>query len=620
MWVGTAVPTPGLEQANPQACTGGISGKYLLFLSPVVAFFSISVSPNPARFSFVAFFSIYGTPTPSFVSSLSSPSLQTISASPASPSLETLRSENPRGQGSLSLPSSPSKEPAGPYSSLRSLDLVPDPNTGIRPFLGAIIAVAFAFLCAICASLPPPSFVRSEPSSPPPSSVRSVLWAPPPSSVRSLLWAPQPSSVRSLRWWLTPSCVRSVLWAAAYLCAICAFGAAAFLYAICALAAAYLCAICAFGAAAFLCAICALATAYLCGICALAAAAFLCAICSLGAAVFLCAICACDATSFLCAICSLGVAAFLCVICAFGTVAFLCAISTLVAATSLCAISALVGAAIMLPQPLAEPNIRGFGSTSLFLISSSVLLSASSVEGKMRPGKRLSSKSFVNQGMGVDNNRIHSGDIGGSSRGRNQTYTRTANWTDHLDSILLSIMMEEHALGNNDNPALVKFKDKPFPAYNDIAFLSGSITATGQLIAHTHLLLVRTIPSQVCVMLNVEKNLMCTACGIMHDFIIAALMGAPLYRSVFSSTTLANIMSLLDDDDNYWDQVYVILFGQNFRTFSNSLHKRQCRTRPFTGHQIICDILNGHPDKGYDHFRMTTTTFVTLRDMLVARG
>ncbi|OAY69894.1 hypothetical protein ACMD2_17812 [Ananas comosus] len=35
---------------------------------------------------------------------------------------------------------------------------------------------------------------------------------------------------------------------------------------------------------------------------------------------------------------------------------------------------------------------------------------------------------------------------------------------------------------------------------------------------------------------------------------------------------------------------------------------------------MICDILNGHPDKGYDHFRMTTTTFVTLRDMLVARG
>nr|CAD1820236.1 unnamed protein product [Ananas comosus var. bracteatus] len=172
-WVGTS-QSPSLYR--------GHLWKIPSFFSPVIAFFSISVSLNPAHFSSVAFFSIYGTPTASFVFSSSSPSLQTISASPVSPSLETLRSEDPRGQGSLSSPSSPSKEPASPYFSLRSLDLVPYPNTEIRPFLGAITAVAFAFLCAICASSPPPSSVRSEPSSPPPSSVRSVLWAPPPSS------------------------------------------------------------------------------------------------------------------------------------------------------------------------------------------------------------------------------------------------------------------------------------------------------------------------------------------------------------------------------------------------------------------------------------------------------
>lgn len=97
-------------------------------------------------------------------------------------------------------------------------------------------------------------------------------------------------------------------------------------------------------------------------------------------------------------------------------------------------------------------------------------------------------------------------------------------------------------------------------------------------------------------------------------------MADRLYRSVFSSATLANIMSILDDDDDYWDQVYVTLFGLDFLTFSNSLHKRQCRTRPFTGHQLVCDILNGHPDRGYDHFRMTTSTFVALRDVLLARG
>nr|CAD1820235.1 unnamed protein product [Ananas comosus var. bracteatus] len=168
-----------------------------------------------------------------------------------------------------------------------------------------------------------------------------------------------------------------------------------------------------------------------------------------------------------------------------------------------------------------------------------------------------------------------------------------------LPLLKASIMIEEHALGNNDNPALAKFRDKPFPAYNDIAFLSGSTTATGQF-GMSSQMPTPTIDSS--------------------SSSSPALMGAPLYHSIFSSTTLANIMSILDDDDDYWDQVYVILFGQDFRTFSNSLHKRQCRTRPFTGHQMICDILNGHPDRGYDHFRMTTTTFVALCDVLVARG
>nr|CAD1842651.1 unnamed protein product [Ananas comosus var. bracteatus] len=157
-----------------------------------------------------------------------------------------------------------------------------------------------------------------------------------------------------------------------------------------------------------------------------------------------------------------------------------------------------------------------------------------------------------------------------------------------------------------ENPAYAKCRDKPFPAYKDIEFLSGTTTATRQF--------------GMCVMFNIAKYMMCTACVIMHDIIIAALMGAPLYRSVFSSTTLANIISILDDDDDYWDQVYVILFGQDFLTFSQSLHKRQCRTRPFTRHQMVCDILNGHPDRGYDHFRMTTTTFVALRDVLVGPG
>ncbi|XP_020085450.1 uncharacterized protein LOC109708214 [Ananas comosus] len=170
----------------------------------------------------------------------------------------------------------------------------------------------------------------------------------------------------------------------------------------------------------------------------------------------------------------------------------------------------------------------------------------------MRPNHILS-KSNKNKSRGMDN-AIPGCDVEGSSRRANQIRSRTANWTDHVDSILLSILMEEHALGNyvggsftrvawvrivqgfnsqtgqnltkqhisnrlkvlkrlymlydkltnlsglgwdtvNNiptagdatewdaviaaNPAYAKCRDKPFPAYNSIAFLCGSTVATG---------------------------------------------------------------------------------------------------------------------------------------------
>ena len=55
---------------------------------------------------------------------------------------------------------------------------------------------------------------------------------------------------------------------------------------------------------------------------------------------------------------------------------------------------------------------------------------------------------------------------------------------------------------------------------------------------------------------------------------------------------------------------------QNF----NVISKLPCRTRPFSGHQLITDILSGHPDRGYDHFRMTNTMFFKLEELLVSRG
>nr|CAD1830410.1 unnamed protein product [Ananas comosus var. bracteatus] len=35
---------------------------------------------------------------------------------------------------------------------------------------------------------------------------------------------------------------------------------------------------------------------------------------------------------------------------------------------------------------------------------------------------------------------------------------------------------------------------------------------------------------------------------------------------------------------------------------------------------MVRDILNDHPNRGYQHFRMSTTTFIGLRDVLLDRG
>lgn len=42
--------------------------------------------------------------------------------------------------------------------------------------------------------------------------------------------------------------------------------------------------------------------------------------------------------------------------------------------------------------------------------------------------------------------------------------------------------------------------------------------------------------------------------------------------------------------------------------------------RSFSGHEIVTDLLNGHLDRGYQHFRMSTMTFIALPDGLLARG
>nr|CAD1821536.1 unnamed protein product [Ananas comosus var. bracteatus] len=321
----------------------------------------------------------------------------------------------------------------------------------------------------------------------------------------------------------------------------------------------------------------------------------------------------------------------------------------------------------------------------------------------MRPNHILS-KSNKNKPRGMDN-ATPGCDVEGSSRRPNQIRSRTANWTDHVDSILLSLLMEEHALRNyvegsftrvawirivqgwdivNNlhtagdatewdaiiaaNPAYAKCRDKPFPAYNSIAFLCGSTVATGHYGMSSETMQPPTVVSEagtggnenggqcrssrsptpplgqpavggyasdqdiawqkksdlgaeaLIEMVEIGKQKLEIA-REMINITKAIEIGELLNRYAFSSQILANIMTLLDEDDDYWDQVFVILYEQDYLTFAtNTLHRRSCRTRPFSGHELVTDFLNGHSDRGYQHFRMSTTNFMALRDVLLARG
>lgn len=71
----------------------------------------------------------------------------------------------------------------------------------------------------------------------------------------------------------------------------------------------------------------------------------------------------------------------------------------------------------------------------------------------MRPFKKMST-SFLKKSGGSDNNAIPNQDIEGGSRVRNQSWTRTCKLDRQfgiLDAILLSLIMEEHTLGNYVN-------------------------------------------------------------------------------------------------------------------------------------------------------------------------
>lgn len=69
---------------------------------------------------------------------------------------------------------------------------------------------------------------------------------------------------------------------------------------------------------------------------------------------------------------------------------------------------------------------------------------------------------------------------------------------------------------------------------------------------------------------------------------------------------------MMGKDDDFWDKVLLAMLEEGYEEFNSSLHKRPCSTRPFSGHQLFQDILLGHPDRCYQHFRMTNIMFAAL--------
>ena len=66
------------------------------------------------------------------------------------------------------------------------------------------------------------------------------------------------------------------------------------------------------------------------------------------------------------------------------------------------------------------------------------------------------------------------------------------------------------------------------------------------------------------------------------------------------------------DEDNYWDDVLTTLLSTGIiqKKDYHIRSKIPCQSRPFLGHDLITDILGGHLERGYNHFRMTNTMFL----------
>ena len=83
---------------------------------------------------------------------------------------------------------------------------------------------------------------------------------------------------------------------------------------------------------------------------------------------------------------------------------------------------------------------------------------------------------------------------------------------------------------------------------------------------------------------------------------------------------LNELLQFLIDEDNYWQDAITTLIDNGIIDLSkfNRHSKIPCRTRPFSGHHFITNMLSVHPKRGYDHFRMTNTMFIQLEQLLLS--
>ena len=76
--------------------------------------------------------------------------------------------------------------------------------------------------------------------------------------------------------------------------------------------------------------------------------------------------------------------------------------------------------------------------------------------------------------------------------------------------------------------------------------------------------------------------------------------------------TLHELMDFLIEKDNYWQDVITTLISSGIIRVEDysMILKMPYRNRPFFDHDLITNMLNGHPDMGYDDFGTTNTIFL----------